>query len=337
MLGDSGTKVSMTKCKFNIPNQCVSSIAGVVIADHCEFNCSGIALRGSSSNSSFDITNSTFNLKTESSIGISSSHAHKTHLSDCHFQDGMCGIMIDSEAICIVKKTTFTRCKFGCRSRDALLQLAACKMYDCQKCVYSFGPKGNVQANDSAFEKIALSCMEAVSESSLSLERCSVENSAVCAIKASVSSNLALTDCTFTNCNTKVIVALGSCQVRISGCSFKSMSGNGFEISDSSVALLDNVVFSRCSGIAVQLTQSKVQMLSTRMSTLLSHCVLCRKGSSFKALECSFEFCNGMVIAIELESGELVEAEKSAKAHEGVSWQNCVFPMREHLASIKSP
>ena len=333
-LGDTGTKVSMTRCKFNIPNQCVSSSAGVVVADHCEFNCSGVALRGTSSNSSFDLSNSTFNLKTESSIGISSSHAHKTNLSDCSFNDGMCGIMIDSEAICTIQKSTFARCKFGCRCRDSLLQLAACKMYDCQKCLYSFGPKGNVQAKDSAFEKIALNCIEVVSESSLEFERCSVENSEICAIKASVRSKIAVTDCTFTNCNTKVFVAGGSSNVRISGSIFKSMSGNGLEFSDSSVGFLENVEFTRCSGIGIQLTQSRVQMLSTRMSTLLSHCVWCRQGSSFEALDCGFDFCNGMIVAIEIETGLTVEAENSAEAH-GVLLQNCVIPLRAHRLQNK--
>ncbi len=307
VMGDSGTKLSMTKCKLNVQNQCVSSSAGIVVASDCDFICSGIAFRGSSLHSSFDISNSTFNLTKDSSMGISSSHGQQTSLSDCKFFNGMCGLMIDSEAICDVKNSAFAGCKFGCRSRDSSLNLSNCSMQDCQKCVYSFGPKGKIHAKDSKFEKVVLNCFECVSESSITLERCIIENSASCAIKATASSSILLTDCNFINCNTKVSVATGSSRITMAGCNFNSMSGNGLDFSENSVGILDNIVFRRCSGIGIQLADSKLQMTCAKMSTILSHCILCKKGSSLDASDCMIEFCNGFNVAIESSDGVVTE------------------------------
>jgi hypothetical protein len=312
----------MTKCKLNVPNQCIACTAGIISANHCEFICSGIALRGSSSNSSFDIANSTFYLTTDSSMGISSSHGHKTSVSDCNFIQGMCGIMIDSEAICDVKNSKFSGCKFGCRSRDSSLKLSYCSMSECQKCVYSFGPKGILHAKDSKFEKIALVCLESVSESCITLERCSVENSAICAIKATASGNILLTDCNFLNCSTKVSVATGSSKISIIGCSFNSISGNGFDFSENSIGKFENVNFRCCSGIGVQLSRSKLSMTTTNMSSVLMHCILCKSGSSLEAKQCTFEFCNGYCIANELTDGSIVQVEHGIQ-FDNINFEGC--------------
>jgi len=296
-MGDSGTKISLAKCKLNIPFQCISSTAGLVIASDCGFVCAGVVLRGSSPNSSFDINGCTFNLTNESSLGISSSHGHKTTVGNCIFNNGMCGIMIDSEAICDAKNSTFKGCRFGCRSRDSTMKLADCKMYECQKCIYSFGIKGNMLAKDSKFEKIALNCVECVSESWISLERCVIENSAICAVKATTSSNVSLADCKLVNCNTKVIVATGSSKIRIVSSNFESMSGN--------------VVFRRCSGFGILLTQSKLQMKTSQMSTVLSHCILGKQGSSLEASDCTFEFCNASAILMQSEDGTMIACKET--------------------------
>ncbi len=324
VVGDSGTKLSMTKCKIIVPNQCISCTAGLVIANHCEFVCSGIAVRGSSVNSSFDIANSTFNLETDSSMGISSSHGHKTSLCDCSFVNGMCGMMTDSEAICEIKNTNFTGCKFGCRSRDSILKLSNCKMHDCQKCVYSFGSKGKVHAKDSRFEKIAHNCFECVSESCIVLERCTIENSANCVIKATACGNMSLTDCKFENCNAKVSVATGGSTIKIASCHFNSLSGNGFDFNDNSVGILENVIFQCCSGIGIQLKDSKLYMVSSHMSTILSHCVLCNSGSSIEASRCLFEFYNGFSIAQELIDGTIVSVANSLEFN-NVKAIDCFF------------
>lgn len=310
-MGDSGTKISLAKCKLNIPFQCISSTAGLVIASDCGFICAGVVLRGSSPNSSFDINGCTFNLTNESSLGISSSHGHKTTVGNCIFNNGMCGIMIDSEAICDAKNSTFEGCRFGCRSRDSTMKLTDCKMYECQKCIYSFGLKGNVLAKDSKFEKIALNCVECVSESSISLERCVVENSAICAVKATTNSNVSLADCKLVNCNTKVIVATGSSKIRIFSSNFESMSGNGCDFSNNSEGFFENVVFRRCSGFGILLTQSKLQMKTSQMSTVLSHCILGKQGSSLEASDCTFEFCNASAILMQSEDGTMMDCKKT--------------------------
>jgi uncharacterized protein YjbI with pentapeptide repeats len=311
-MADSGTKLSMTKCKLSVLFQCISSSAGIVIASHCDFICSGIAMRGSSSCSSFDVTDSTFNLMTESSLGISSSHGQKSNLSGCKFVNGMCGIMIDSDAICNVTKSTFSGCKFSCRCRDSLLQLSRCEMYDCQKCLHSFGPKGNIQAKDCRFEKIALNCVECASESRIALERCVVENSATCVVKTTSNSSLLIMNCSFVNCNTKVVVATGSSNIKMVGCSFTSMSGNGFDFSDNVTVFMENIVFHVCSGIGIQLSASKLHMVSSKLSSILSHCVLCKKNSFLHATDCIFEFCNGKRVGIEQDSEIVIEADPSS-------------------------
>jgi hypothetical protein len=323
-MSDSGTKISLSKSNLSILFQCISSTSGTVIADRCDFFCSGIAMRGSSSCSSFEITDSTFNLGTESSLGISSSHGHKTSIRGCKFVNGMCGIMIDSDAICIVTKSSFAGCKFGSRCRDSRLDLSRCSMYDCQKCLHSFGPKASIQAKDSTFEKTSLNCVECATESSIVLERCVFENSAICVVKSTASSRVSLNDCSFTNCNTKVIVGTGGSIIKIVGCSFRSMSGSGFDFSDNVKASMDNVIFHVCSGIAIQLTSSKLQMMSCQISSVLSHCVLCKNGSSLDAANCVFEYFNGKMIAIELDEDNVVNADPSDPDHH-VTLNDCDF------------
>jgi hypothetical protein len=321
-MGDSGTKLYVSKCKLNVLFQCISCAAGTLIADQCDFVCSGTVLRGSSSSSSFNITDSNFILGTESSLGISSSHGHKTSVSGCNFVNGMCGIMIDSDAICNVTKSKFSECKFGCRCRDAEIELSRCNMLDCQKCLHSFGPKGNIQAKDCKFEKITLNCMECTSESSIYLERCAVENSAVCAIKSTAKSKISMVDCVFMNCNTKVIVGTGGSIIKIVGCSFKSMSGNGFDFSDNVNVSMENVMFHVCSGIGIQLSRSKLQMTSCQISSVLSHCILMKQESSLAANECSFEFFNGKMIAIEDTKGCTTDGDANDLSHQ-IELQAC--------------
>jgi hypothetical protein len=321
-MADSGTKLSLSKCKLNVLFQCVSSAAGTVFADQCDFVCSGIVLRGSSSCSSFDVTDSTFHLSTESSLGISSSHGHKTVIRGCQFVNGMCAIMIDSDALCNVTKSTFAGCKFCCRCRDSHLDLLRCSMYNCQKCLHSFGPKGNIKAFDCKFEKISLNCIECASESNIGLNRCAFNDTAICVIKSTTSSKVSINDSMFENCNTKVLVGTGGSVITITGSSFTSMSGNGFDFSDNVIVSMENVIFHVCSGIGIQLANSTLYLRSSQMSSILLHCILSKQNSTVHATDCTFEFFNGKMIVIENSSGELFDADPSNANHK-VFLTNC--------------